>query len=170
MVTDALQTEEGKKAIQQMLADSEFREQLILDQDEVKKSIEQTMLSEEGKTFWKKTFEDPKFAETVAKSMKEQQQEIMKQLMEDASFQKDLESFFGQPDMQKQLETILQSATMKEQYAKAVEETIQSPLLQSKWEKLIQEAGGGQSDESKSGGEGGKPEGEKSKEKSGEGQ
>lgn len=141
LMTDALQTEDGKKAMRQILAESDFRELLVLEQPEVKKSIEETMLSKEGDAFWKKAFEDPKFSETIAKSMKEQQQEVMKQLMSDASFQKELEDFFGQPDMQKQLESIIKSSTMKEQYEKVIEDTINSPLLQTKWEKLIQEAG-----------------------------
>ena len=51
MMTDALQTEDGKKAIRQMLADPEFRELLILEQPEVKKSIEETLLSKKGKSF-----------------------------------------------------------------------------------------------------------------------
>jgi len=140
MMTDALQTEDGKKAIRQMLADPEFRELLILEQPEVKKSIEETLLSKEGEVFWKQAFEDPKFTEKVAKSMKEQQEDIMMALMKDSSFQKDLEAFFGQADMQKQLETIIKSSTMKEQYEKAIEDTINSPLLQEKWAKLIKTA------------------------------
>lgn len=140
-MTDSLQTEDGKKALRQILAETEFRELLVLEQPEVKKTIEETLLSEKGDEFWKKAFEDPKFTESIAKSMKEQQQDVMKDLMGDASFLKEMEDFFGQPDMQKQLETIMQSATMKEQYEKVVEETINSPLLQTKWEKLIQEAG-----------------------------
>ena len=40
-----------------------------------------------------------------------------------------MEDFFGQPDMQKQMETILKSATMKEQYEKTIEETINSPFF-----------------------------------------
>jgi len=141
MMTDTLQTEDGKKAIKQMLADPEFKELLILDQPEVKKSIEDTLLSKKGEEFWKKTFEDPKLTETIAKSMKEQQQEIMKLLMDDSSFQKELEEFFGQPDMQKQLETVMQSGNMKKHLEKVVEETISSPLLQTKWQELILKAG-----------------------------
>ena len=140
MMTDALQTEDGKKALRQMLTDPEFRELLVLEQPEVKKSIEDTLLSKKGEDFWKKAFEDPKFTESIAKSMKEQQQDIMKNLMEDASFQKEMEDFFGQPDMQKQMETIMNSATMKKQYGKAIEDTINSPLLQTKWQELIMKA------------------------------
>lgn len=153
MMTDAIQTEEGKKALRQILAEEDFRDLLVLEQAEVKKSIEETLFSEQGEAFWKKAIEDPKFAESIAKSLKVQQEEVMKGLMDDASFQKQLESFFKQPDMQKQLEEIMKSSTMKEQYEKAIEETINSPLLQMKWEKLIQEAGAAK-EEKKKGGEG----------------
>lgn len=145
MLTDALQTEEGKKALRKTLSEDEFRELLTIEQPEVKKSIEETLLSEEGKDFWQSTFDDPQFTEAVAKSMKKQQEDVMKELMNDASFQKQFESLFQQPEMQKQLETILQSATMKEQYEKAIEEIIASPLLQTHWQKLIMEAGKGDS-------------------------
>ncbi|MBE1553083.1 spore germination lipoprotein GerD [Sporosarcina limicola] len=141
MMTDTLQTEDGKKAFRQMLADPSFRELLILEKPEVKKSIEDTLLSKEGEAFWKKTFDDPKFTETIAKSMKKQQQDVMKELMKDSSFQKELEDFFGQPDMHKQLETVMQSGNMKKHLEKVVEETINSPLLQTKWQKLILTAG-----------------------------
>ena len=164
MTTDALQTEDGKKAIKQMLADPEFKELLILEQPEVKKSIEDTLLSEQGEAFWKKTFEDPKFTESIAKSMKTEQQEVMKELMKDADFQKELEAFFSQPDMQKKLETVMQSANMKKSLEKVVEETIASPLLQTKWQELILKAG--EDKKEVSGGSGGS-EGEKKSDKSG---
>ncbi|WP_432353374.1 spore germination lipoprotein GerD [Sporosarcina sp. A2] len=141
MMTDAIQTEEGKKAIRQLLTEEEFRKQLVLEQPEVTSAIESTLLSKEGETFWKDTFEDPKFQKTIATSMKNQQQEIMKSLMNDASFQKELEEFFGTPDMQKQLENILHSGALKKEFEKAIQETISSPLLQAKWQELILQAG-----------------------------
>ena len=141
MMTDAIQTDEGKKAIRQLFTEDEFRKRLVLEQPEVTAAIESTLLSEEGKDFWKSTFDDPKFQKTVATSMKDQQQEIMKALMDDASFQKELEEFFGTPDMQKQLENILNSGSLKKEFEKAIEETINSPLLQAKWQELILQAG-----------------------------
>lgn len=171
-MTDAIQTEDGKKALRQILAEEDFRELLVLEQAEVKKSIEETLLSEKGDEFWKKSFDDPKFTETIAKSMKEQHEDVMTKLMDDASFQKQLEDFFKQPDMQKQLEEIMKSSTMKEQYEKAIEETINSPLLQTKWEKLIQEAGksnGGESGSGQQNGDNSKGKQENSKGKSGAG-
>ncbi|MGG2057044.1 spore germination lipoprotein GerD [Lysinibacillus pakistanensis] len=142
IMIDSLQTEDGKKALRQLLEEPSFRELLILEHDEVKKATEETLLSKEAEDFWKKTFEDPKFKETVAKSMQKQQQDIMKELIKDPTFQKDMEAFFGQPDMQKQLETILKSSNMRKQMEEVVKETIESPLMQTKWQELIKKSGG----------------------------
>ncbi|AXI00372.1 spore gernimation protein [Sporosarcina sp. PTS2304] len=143
MMTDAIQTEDGKKALRKLMTDPEFRELLVLEQPEVKQSIENVLLSKEGERFWKTAFEDPKFTEAIAKSMKKQQADIMKDLMGDASFQKEMEKFFGQPDMMKQMEKIVNSSALKKEMEKAVEDTINSPLMQAKWQQLIMKAGKG---------------------------
>ena len=141
IMVDAIQTEDGKKAIRQMFEDKNFRELLILNTEEVKKATEETMLSKDAMDFWIKTFEDPKFKETFAKSMKDQQEDLMKNLLNDSSYQEDLTSFFGQPDMQKQLESILKGAVMRKELEKVVMETIENPLMQTKWQELIKKSG-----------------------------
>lgn len=151
IMVDAVQTEEGKKAIRQLFEEKSFRELLVLDTEEVKKATEETLLSKEANDFWIKTFEDPKFKESFAKSMKKQQQDLMKDLMNDASYQEDLISFFNQPDMQKQLETILKGTTMKKEIEKTVMDTIENPLLQTKWQELIRKSGEASSSDKQSG-------------------
>ncbi len=141
IMVDAIQTEDGKKAIRQMFEDKDFRELLILNTEEVKKATEETMLSKEAMDFWIKTFEDPKFKETFAKSMQDQQEDLMKNLLNDASYQESLTSFFGQPDMQKQLESIMKGAVMRKELEKIVMETIENPLMQTKWQELIKKSG-----------------------------
>jgi len=163
MFIDALQTEDGKKAIRTLLSDPQFKELLVLDSEQVKTSVEQTMLSKEAEDFWKEVYSDPKFSETMAKSMVKQQEELMKALMKDPTYLKDLETFFGSAEMKKELSKVLESSDMRKEMQKVVEETIQSPLLQAKWQKLVEEAGG---KTEKSGGEGeaGSSEEEKKKE------
>lgn len=51
---DSLQTEDGKKALRQLLEEPSFRELLVLEHDEVKKATEETLLSRKQKTFGKK--------------------------------------------------------------------------------------------------------------------
>ena len=141
IMVDSLQTEDGKKAIREMLNDQSFRDLLVLELAEVEKAMNTTLLSKEAEEFWKKTFEDPKFKEAIAKSMKDQQQDIMKKLMTDAEYQEALTKFFDQPDMQKQFESLLKSAAIRKQMEEVVMETIENPLLQTKWAELIRSTG-----------------------------
>lgn len=166
IIVDAIQTEDGKKAVRQILEDAQFRELLVINSDEVKQATEQTLLSEEATDFWKKTFQDPKFKEAIASSMQEQQEKILKDLLHDASYQEDLQTFFSQVEMQKQFETILKSAPLRKQMEEVVMETIENPLLQSKWQELIRQSGEAvSSDKEKSGSEEKKSEGEDQKQK-----
>lgn len=165
MFIDALQTEDGKKAIRTLLSDPQFKELLVLDSEQVKTSVEETMLSKEAEDFWKEVYSDPKFSETMAKSMVKQQEELMKALMKDPTYLKDLESFFGSAEMKKELGKVLESSDMRKEIQKVVEETIQSPLLQAKWQKLVEEAGGkSEKDGAEGGGESGSSEEDKKKE------
>ncbi|MER2000456.1 MAG: spore germination lipoprotein GerD [Lysinibacillus sp.] len=141
IMVDTLQTEEGKKAMQQLLADPKFQELLVLDQKTVQTSIETTLLSEDGKAFWKSLFEDPKFQESYAKSLEHQHKKILEGMLTDANTQKELKAFFGQPDMQKQFETILKGEALRKQMEEVVMETIENPLLQTKWQELIKKSG-----------------------------
>lgn len=138
---DALQTEDGKKVLRQLLEDPSMKQLLVLEHDDVNKAVKDTLLSKDAEEYWKKQFEDPKFRETFAKSLKKEQQDLLKDLMKDASYQKDLEQFFSQPDMQKQLEKILNSANSKKELEKVITDVINSPMLQEKWAKLIQSSG-----------------------------
>ena len=163
MFIDALQTEDGKKAIRTLLADPQFKELLVIDSEQVKTSVEETMLSKEAEDFWKEVYSDPKFSETMAKSMVKQQEELMKALMKDPTYLKDLESFFSSAEMKKEIAKVLESSDMRKEMQKVVEETIQSPLLQTKWQKLVDEAGA-QSEKSGGGGEEAAADEEKKKE------
>lgn len=153
MMVDALQTEEGKKAIRQLMQDPQFKEMLILDDASVKTSIEETLLSEKANEYWKEQFNDPKFQEAFAKSMKEQHMKLMKDLLKDAEYQQAMTDFFAQAEMQKQLETVLKSAPLRKQTEEVVKETIENPLMQSKWAELIRKSGEGKEGEQKKEGE-----------------
>ena len=54
MVVDILKTDEGKKAIQDVMSDEQLRQELIMDQSVVTETIQSTLTSEKGAEFWKK--------------------------------------------------------------------------------------------------------------------
>lgn len=59
MVVDILQTEDGKKALTEIMADEKMKQQLIMQDDAVKKAVNQALVSEQGKEVWTKLFQDP---------------------------------------------------------------------------------------------------------------
>src|SRR5690625_4026675 len=78
MVVDILQTDEGKKALQEIITDEKLKHHLVMESDVVKKSITDTLASEEGTEMWKKLFEDPAFVASYQQSMMEEQKKLYK--------------------------------------------------------------------------------------------
>ncbi len=69
MMVDMLQTDDGKTAIRDIMADEEMRKELVMDHIFVKEAVQETLTSEQGKAFWQETMKDPEFAKTFAESM-----------------------------------------------------------------------------------------------------
>ncbi|MBS4220917.1 spore gernimation protein GerD [Bacillus sp. FJAT-49711] len=165
MIVDILKSDEGKKALQDMMKDEEMKQQLIMDQAVVTDTIEKTLTSEKGEDFWRKAFEDPKFAASIAKSMKKEHEALLKGLMKDPDYQGLLMDIFQNPEMQKDFSKALKSKEFREQMREVVTETIESPLYKAKIQDLLlkaaEEAGKGSKSDKKEdegdgqGGEGG---------------
>lgn len=137
MVVDILKTDDGKKAIKEIMSDDEMKSELILNEKVVTDTISKTLTSEKGVEFWKKAFEDPKFAETMAKSMKEGNEKLLKDLMKDPEYQGMMIDLFKDPAMQKDIIEALKSKEYREHLQQVIIETLQSPLFQSKIQEAI---------------------------------
>lgn len=137
MVVDILKTDEAKKALQEVMSEDAMKEQLVLDQQIVTDSIEKAMTSEKGIEFWKKAFEDPKFAESVAKSMKQEHEKLIKSLMKDPEYQEMLIEVMKNQEMEKQMISLLKSKEYREHLQTVIQETLDSPLYQSKIEDIL---------------------------------
>jgi spore germination protein D len=142
MVVDILKTDDGKKAIQQVMSDEKLRKQLIMDQAIVKDTIEQTLTSDKGKEFWKKSFQDPKFAKGIAKSMEEENSKLMKSLMNDPEYRAKMIEVLKDPELQKGVQDILKSTEYREHLQKIISETFESPLFKAKIQDLLIKAAG----------------------------
>jgi spore germination protein D len=166
MVVDILKTDDGKKAIQEVMSDEKMQEKLVMDQKVVTDTIVKTLTSEKGAEFWKKNFEDPKFAESIAKSMKKENETLLKNLMKDPEYRGMMIEVLKDPELEKELTTVLKSKEYREHVQKVVTETFESPLFKVKMQAILlkaaeeikgseeksgEESGGG----SESGGEGG---------------
>ncbi|WML50257.1 spore germination lipoprotein GerD [Neobacillus sp. PS3-34] len=159
MVVDILKTDDGKKAIQDVMSDDKMKEKLVMDQKVVAETIQQTLTSEKGTEFWKKTFSDPKFAEGVAKNMKTENEKLLKDLMKDPEYRGMMIEVFKEPEIQKEVADSLKSKDYREHLQKVITETMESPLFKAKMQEMLikgaeeMQKGKSSGKESKSGGE-----------------
>lgn len=137
MVVDILKTDDGKKAIKDVLTDDKMQQELIMDQTVVQDSIEKTLISDKGSDFWKKAFEDPKFAAAFAKSMQSEHKKLIKSLMKDPEYQGMMIDILKDPEIEKQMATVLKSKEYRGYLQKEISDTFDSPLFKAKIQGIL---------------------------------
>lgn len=168
MVTDILKSEDGQKAIVDMIADDSTQKLYVIHDDTVKTAVEETLTADEGKDFWSRMFSDQEFVKSFSETIMEQQEDIFKRLMADSEYQKKMLELFGNPEFSKLVQAQLKSQQFKGHLEESIQETIESPLFQAQITEIIvkhaKEIAGGkegeespkpESGESGSGGSGG---------------
>ncbi|WP_066074880.1 spore germination lipoprotein GerD [Neobacillus soli] len=140
MVVDILKTDDGKKAIQDVMSDDKMKEKLVMDQKVVSDTIQQTLTTDKATTFWKKTFSDPKFAKGVAKNMRSENEKLLKELMNDPEYRGMMIEVFKEPEIQKEMADALKSKEYREHLQTVIAETIESPLFKAKMQELLLKA------------------------------
>jgi spore germination protein D len=164
MIVDILKTDDGKKAIQELMEDDKMKQKLVMDQAVVSETIEKTLTSEKGTEFWKKSFEDPKFAESIAKSMKKENEKLLKDLMKDPEYRGMMIEVLKDPELEKEVTNVLKSKEYREHLQTVVTETFESPLFKAKIQEILLKA----ASEVKSGEKEGEGEGQSGEEQGGE--
>lgn len=140
MVVDILQTDEGKKALQDIIADDKMKQHLVMESDVVKESITQALVSEKGAEMWKKLFEDPSFVESFNKSIADEQKKLFKSLMNDADFQKQMLELLQNPEISNQTLSLMKSQQFRAHLEETIQQTLETPLFQAKMEKILLKA------------------------------
>lgn len=140
MVVDILQTEDGKKAIKEILSDKKMKEQLVIQSDVVKKSLNEVLTSDKAKDMWTKLFEDPKFVKAYAKAMSDQHKKLMKELMNDPEFQKQMLDLMQNPQIDKQMLNVMKGQKFRKHLEETIQQTLQSPLFQAKMTEILLKA------------------------------
>lgn len=140
MVVDILQTEDGKKAIQEMLTDEKMKQNLVIDDDVVKSAINDVLTSEKSKEMWTKLFKDPAFVKTYAKSMSEENKKLIKKLMDDAEYQKKMLTLLQNPEITEQMLEVLKSQKFSAHLEEQIQKTLETPTFQAKIEETLLKA------------------------------
>src|SRR5690625_3254707 len=140
MVVDILQTDEGKKALREIMTDEQMKQHLIMESDAVKNAINEMLGTEKGAEMWKSLFEDPDFVKTFTESMAEEQKKLFKTLMNDSDFQKQMLELLQNPEITEQTLTLMKSQQFREHLEETIQQTIESPLYQSKIQDILLKA------------------------------
>lgn len=134
MVVDILKTDDGKKAIKELLNDDAMNEALVIDQDAIKSTIEKTLTSKKGADFWKNIFEDTEFSESFAKTLQSEHEKVIKKLMKDPDYQKMLMQIMQDPEMNKKYSELAKSQEFRSYLEEVITETLSSPLYKKQFE------------------------------------
>ncbi|KHE71708.1 spore germination lipoprotein GerD [Halobacillus sp. BBL2006] len=140
MIVDILKTDDGKKAITEVLSDEKMQQSMALESGVVSQAVSDTLVSEKGKAFWSKLFSDPKFVQGFSKVLEEQEKDLMKGLMKDAEYQKLLIEIYKNPEMMDQMVTVMQGQKFRAHLEKTIEETLSSPVFQAKMSETLLKA------------------------------
>lgn len=140
MVIDIMKTDDGKKTLEEIFEDNTFKETIIMDQEVVMNAVEKNLTSEKAMKFWEKAFKNPEFAASYAKSLEDEHKKVLKALMKDPDYRKLLMEAYQDPEMEKELLKVLKSAEYRKEIKELIIETVDSPLVQEKLQKIILQA------------------------------
>lgn len=140
MLVDILHTDDGKKAIHEIMTDEKVKKEFIMDQAAVTDTVQKTLVSKEGADFWRDSLKDPKIAAALAKGMKTENETLLKELMKDPEYRSMMIEVFKEPEMQKEMADALKSKEFRLHLQTVIAEAMQSPLFKAKMQDLLLQA------------------------------
>lgn len=140
MVIDIIQTEDGKKAIQESISEPKLKKQMVVEDKEVQKIVREEFLAPENKEKIKKMYEDPKFASELAKSLSKENEKILKDLMKDPEYRKMMVEVMNEPEFEKMILDIMKSNAYRTQMMLVIKDSLESPMFRDDLLKLMEEA------------------------------
>ncbi|MBF0707227.1 spore gernimation protein GerD [Alkalihalobacillus hwajinpoensis] len=137
MLVDLLKSDDGKKAIQEVMSDEEIKKQLVMEQPFVKETIQKVLTTEEGKAYWQEMLKDPAFVENFAKNIQSENEKLFKSLMDDPEYQEKMMDLLQDPVMEKHYLQLLESKQSRQQIKDLISETFESPLFHAKIQEML---------------------------------
>ncbi len=148
IIVDVLKSDDGKKAIEEILKDESIKTELVMNQEDVSKTIETALTSDKEKEFWENAFKDPKFVKALAKGLEPSHKQILKDLMTDPEYMALLTNVLKDSDMRKEFTEIMQGKDYRKELQSILTEIIDSPLYKAKIEDTLLKAADEKSKES----------------------
>lgn len=154
MVVDILQTEDGKKALMEILKEEQLKQELVIESDVVKSSINEALVSDKGKEMWKTLFEDPSFVKGYTDAIQDEQTKWLKDMMNDAEYQEKMLELIQNPEISAMILSLLKSQQFRSHLEETIQQTLETPLFQAKIQEILLKAAEEQAKQDGGGGEG----------------
>ena len=140
MVVDILQTEDGKKALMEILKEEQLKQELVIESDVVKSSINEALVSDKGKEMWKTLFEDPSFVKGYTDAIQDEQTKWLKDMMNDAEYQEKMLELIQNPEISAMILSLLKSQQFRSHLEETIQQTLETPLFQAKIQEILLKA------------------------------
>ncbi|GGN62226.1 spore germination lipoprotein GerD [Oceanobacillus indicireducens] len=140
MVVDILQTEDGKKALTELFQDEKVKQELTIQSDEVKSAINEVLVSDKGKEMWQSLFKDPSFVKGYTEAIQKEQTKWMKNLMNDAEYQKQVLELLQNPEVTALILATLKSQQFRAHLEETIQQTLETPLFQARIQEILLKA------------------------------
>ena len=129
MMLDVLHTDEGRKALREIIASDEFKQEMIVNHQELEKLFNQSLTDKKQQKNWEQLLTQPKIMEELSKSTEEQQKKLLKALMKDPEYQKSMMDILKDPAFSQTLLQVLKSQQYRQETMKIVQELMKTPKL-----------------------------------------
>jgi spore germination protein D len=140
MVIDILHSQEGKTALQDVMKDPTFKQQLVVSEADITKAVTASVESKKTQSFLAEQAKDPKFAAALAKAVQPDLISTSKQLMKDPDYQKDMLTLLQSPDFTKSLQTLLQGPQFRQDVMKIMTQALDTPAFRMKFQDSLKAA------------------------------
>jgi spore germination protein D len=127
MVLDILHSREGMLALRDILRDPTFKQSLAINEQDVAQALNKSLTDGPNHQLIEIQMRDPKFAAALVKSSKQEHMELLKTLMKDPEYQKDLMNILQDPQFAKYQISLLHTPTARQELMKVMNEALQNP-------------------------------------------
>lgn len=137
MVIDILKTDDGKKAVHEILSDEKPIKQKVLDNPAAQEAIVKALTDDKAKESWSHVLSDPDFQNKLSKAMQKEQGDLLKKMMNDPAYQQMMMNVLSAPHMQSEYLSLMKTKPYREQMQKVIMQTVSSPLFASQVQDAI---------------------------------
>ena len=137
MIVDALSSKEGREAIIELMRDPEVKQEMIIEDTDVKSAVSQSLLDPKNRKILESAIKDPKFAAEFAKNIEEEHKELLTSLLRDPDYRDLLIEVFNEPDFKDILMNALTGSAMRTQMQEAAKEAFTTPAARLELMELL---------------------------------